>query len=308
MVSSVFGKTRPINFIFIIIFLLFFFFGVHFFLLKTNSDIVSILKLFGILILILASVFLTNFISKKNGLTRDNTYAALLFVLILSFFPYTFSNIEIIISNVFILLAIRRIISLKSYIQIKLKLFDASLWICLATIFYEWAILFFFLVFVAILHYGLKDIRNWLIPLVAIITVCIFVVTFFYLTNQLDKLSGILNFKIGLNIDKYLDMRYLIPFLYILTMGTLATFSYFANIKSKLSEEQSSILLVIVAFLVSLFISLLSNNERTSEFIFMGFPLAIVMTNYIELIKKWWYKEFILWTFIILPFIVLNVI
>ena len=305
MVASVFGKTRPINFIFIIIFLIFFFFGVHFFLLKTSSDILSLLKLLGILILILGSVFLTNFISKKNGLTRDNTYAALLFVLILSFFPYTFSNIEIIISNVFILLAIRRIISLKSYIQIKLKLFDASLWICLATIFYEWAILFFFLVFVAILHYGLKDIRNWLIPLVAIITVCIFAVTFFYLTNQLDKLSGILDFKIELHIEKYLDLRYLIPFLYILSVGVLATFSYFANIKSKLSEEQSSILLVIVAFLVSLFISLLSNNERTSEFIFMGFPLAIVMTNYMELIKKWWYKEFLLWTFIILPFVVL---
>lgn len=305
MVSSVFGKTRPINFIFIIIFLLFFFIGVHFFLLKTSSDFLSILKLLGIITLIFTSVFLTNFISKKNGITRDNTYAALLFVLILSFFPYTFSNIEIIISNVFILLAIRRIISLKSYTHIKLKLFDASLWICLATIFYEWAILFFFLVFVAILHYGLKDIRNWIIPIVAIVTVCIFVVTFFYLTNQLDKLSGILDFKIELHIEKYLELRYLIPFLYILLLGILATFSYFTNIKSKLSDEQSSILLVIVAFLVSLFISLLSTNERASEFIFMGFPLAIIMTNYIELIKKWWYKEFLLWTFIILPFVVL---
>src|SRR5690606_40231101 len=102
MVASVFGKTRPINFIFIIIFLIFFFVQVHFFLLKTSSDILFLLKLLGILILILGSVFLTNFISKKNGLTSDNTYAALLFVLILSFFSYTFSNIEIIISNVFV--------------------------------------------------------------------------------------------------------------------------------------------------------------------------------------------------------------
>src|SRR5690606_34814998 len=102
--------------------------------------IVTILKVFSILIFIVFSVFLTNFICKKNGLTKDNTYAMLLFALVLTLFPNVFTNIKVIFANVFILLAIRRIISLKSYHNIKVKLFDASLLICVATIFYEWSV------------------------------------------------------------------------------------------------------------------------------------------------------------------------
>lgn len=305
MISTVFGRTKPINFIFIILFTFLFFFGVHIFILNTQINAYTLLKLLGSFSLILFSVFLTNFISKKNGLTKGNTYAILLFVLSLSFSPYTFSNVSIIISNVFIFLALRRIISLKTYHHIKLKLFDASLWICVATIFYEWAILFFFLVFVAILHYGLKDLRNWFIPMIAIFIVVTFVITFYYLTNRVNELPEILNFRVELNIDKYTDLKYLIPLLFTLLAGFLAIFSYFANIKVKLSEEQSSILLIIVAFFISLFIVLLSDNENTSEFIFMAFPLAILVANYIEVIEKKWLKEFLLWLFLLLPFFIL---
>ncbi len=305
MISTVFGKTKPINFIFIIFFTFLFFFGVHFFLLKTQINVYSILKLLGSFLLVLFSVFLTNFISKKNGLTKDNTYATLIFVLSLSFFPYTLSNNSIIISNVFIFLALRRIISLKTYHNIKLKLFDASLWICIATIFYEWALLFFFLVFVAILHYGLKDLRNWCIPLVAIFIVVIFVIAFYSFTDRMDEFSEILNFRVELNVDKYTDLKYLIPLLFTLLVGFMAIFSYFKNIKVKLSEEQSSILLIIVTFFISLFIVLLSDNENTSEFIFIAFPLAVLMTNYIEVITKKWIKEVLLWIFILLPFFIL---
>ena len=305
MISTVFEKTRPINFIFIILFSFLFFFGVHFFLLKTQINVYSIFKLLGSFSLVLFSIFLTNFISKKNGLTKDNTYAILIFVLALSFFPYTFSNDRIIISNVFIFLALRRIISLKTYHNIKLKLFDASLWICVATIFYEWALLFFFLVFVAILHYGLKDLRNWLIPLVAIFIVIIFITSFYFFTDRIDEFSKILNFRVELNIDKYTDLKYLIPLLFTLLVGFMAIFSYFKNIKVKLSEEQSSILLIIVSFFISLFIVLLSDNENTSEFIFTAFPLAILITNYIEVIAKKWFKEVLLLMFILLPFFIL---
>ena len=304
MISTVFGRTKPINFIFIILFTIFIFFSFHFFILKTQINLYSTLKLLGSFCLVLFSLFLTNFISKKNGLTKDNTYAVLIFVLSLSFFPYTFGKVNIIISNVFIFLALRRIISLKSYSHIKLKLFDASLWICLATIFYEWALLFFFLVFVAILHYGLKDLRNWFIPVVAIVIAVIFVICFFYLTNRIDELYEILKFKMELNIDKYTDLKYLVPLLFILLVGFLAIFSYFKNIKVKLSDDQSSILLIIVAFFISSFIVLLSDNENTPQFIFMAFPFAVLVTNYIELIEKKWYKELLLWLFILMPFII----
>ncbi|UOB19435.1 DUF6427 family protein [Abyssalbus ytuae] len=305
MITTVFGKTRPVNFIFLVAFLFLFFFGVHIFILNTEVNVWSLLRMAGIFVLILFSLFLSNFISKKNGLTKDNTYVVLLFVLALCFFPYTFDNTNIIISNVFVLLALRRIISLKTYYHVKIKIFDASLWLCIATIFYGWAILFFFLVYVAILHYGLGDLRNWLIPVIAVVLVGVFISSFYFLFDRWEELSQVLNFHIELKIEKYADLKHLIPFLYILGMGGLSSFSYFTNIKAKLSEQQSLILLVLVAFFISVFISLLSVDEDTSEFIFIAFPLAVMTANYIEIIEKKWFKEFLLWTFVAMPFVIL---
>ena len=114
MIASLFSKTRPINYVLILIMLFSCFFLYQFQVPKegfTSGDLFSKIIIF---LLLLLSFFLVNFISLKNTLTQNDNYAILLFFVFILLFPSVLNNIKIVLSNVFLLLALRRLISLKT--------------------------------------------------------------------------------------------------------------------------------------------------------------------------------------------------
>ena len=151
MIASVFSKTRPFNYLVVGILSLFFFSVKIIALSQPNADWIYYAEEFGLYVLLFASLFILNFITLKNGLTKGNNYALLLFFVFLLFFSSIFQNKNIIISNFLLLLALRRLISLKSLLQTKEKIFDASFWIFLAALFHFWSIFYIILVFIAVI-------------------------------------------------------------------------------------------------------------------------------------------------------------
>ena len=138
----------------------------------------------GILLTFIASLFITNFITKRNGLSKDNSYSALFFVAFLLFIPKVFTDSSIVISGFFVLLAMRRLISMKSLVTPKEKIFDASLWIFIAALFHFWSILFIVIVFVSIVFHVSGDYRNWVLPFIAFFAVGI---VFLFFSLLFDK-------------------------------------------------------------------------------------------------------------------------
>ena len=118
-------------------------------------------------------MFITNFIVKKNGLSKDSAYTVLLYFIFLLFFPGILNNTSLLLSNFFILLATRRIISLHSLKASKEKIFDASLWVFIAALFHFWSILFIVLIFIAILFHVARDYLNWFLPIIAFFSLAI---------------------------------------------------------------------------------------------------------------------------------------
>src|SRR5690606_36426599 len=171
MLASVFNKSRPINYALIGIFLVL----VYFLYLSKDTywtqSYFLIAQKAGLFLVLTFSVFLVNFITRKNNLSRDNTYAMFLFVVFMVLFPTTLVNTNVIISNFFILLALRRLVSLQSLITPKEKIFDASFWIFLAALFHFWSIIYILLVFISIVFHVSRDYRNWLIPFIAFFAV-----------------------------------------------------------------------------------------------------------------------------------------
>ncbi len=150
MISSIFGKTKPVNYLLLLGFLSVFYWAIH--LLRFDrgyspEEVVVQLLLLGVLCF---SVFLVNFIVKRNQITGSNAFAMLYFVLLIVLFPEVLIEPNAIMCSFFLLLASRRLISLKSLRNIKLKIFDATLWTAVASLFYDCAPLFLILVFVAI--------------------------------------------------------------------------------------------------------------------------------------------------------------
>ena len=168
MISSFFGKTKPINHIVLAIFLFLFYFTNVFFQLngqKINQVIALKLVLFAVM---LFAVFIVNQIVKTEKATESNSYAMLFFVLMIVSFSDELVLQNVIFANFFLLLAFWRILSIKSTRSVKHKIFDASLLIAIASLFYDWALAFMLLVFFVIGVYDRKTLKNWLVPFLGI--------------------------------------------------------------------------------------------------------------------------------------------
>ncbi len=298
MIASVFSKTRPFNYLVIGIL------SLVFFILKTISTAsadatwVYYAEELGLFLLVLGSVFLTNFIALKNGLTKGNNYALLLFFVFLLFFSSMFQNKNIIISNFLLLLALRRLISLKSLLSTKEKIFDASFWILLAALFHFWSIFYIVLVFIAIILHVSKDYRNWIIPFIALLAVTIL----FFLANSLldNSLMSTLLSKTYISFDfYYFDNVYQRIALAVFTSISLFAFVlHVFDIPNKALNMQSSHKTILFSFILGVGIYVLSANKNNGSLAFCFAPLAIIGANFIEKIENNWVKEIVVYSLV----------
>ena len=299
MIASVFGKTRPFNYLTIGILLLVFFITKTLITTKTNASWPYFAQEIGLFVVVFASAFLINFIALKNELTKANNYALLLYFIFLLFFSSYFQNKSIIIANFFLLLALRRLISLKSLLATKEKIFDATFWILLAALFHFWSILYIVLVFIAIILHVSRDYRNWVVPFIALLAVTIL----FFLTNSFfeNSIFNSLTSKTYVSFNfYYFDNLYQRMALALFSSISLFFFvSQIFDIPNKALNMQSSHKTILFSFLLGVGIYVLSANKNNGSLAFCFAPLAIIGANILEKIDNNWLKEIIVYALLI---------
>jgi len=261
---------------------------------STFKSELSLIEKLVILVSILASLFIINFIVKKNGLSKDSTYTALFYFLFLLFFPSVWNNPSMMLSNLLLLLALRRLISMGSNKAIKEKIFDASLWIFVAALFHFWAILFIILVFVAIIFHASRDYRNWVLPFIAFFTIGTLFLLSTLITNA-NWISVLLeNAQINYKID-YFQNNY-----ENLALSLYATVSLFFIVSIALTLSSRPLMLhatykkIVLAFFIGVAVFVLSPNKNSDLLVFTFAPLAVLATSHIEIISVKWQKEVVL--------------
>ncbi len=305
MIASIFNKSKPINFVIVIgITILAFVFSI----LNYTSDALSvglITKEVATLLISIFTVFLLNFIVIKNKLIEQSSYHILLYCLFLAMFPVTLISSKELLSNVFILLALRRIISMRSQINVKKKLFDASFWIAIATLFHFWAILFFVLIFVALFLFSDNRIKNWIVPFTGIFAVFVLMVSYHLL--RYDTIEGLFSYLPRFNFDfnNYNSIKLIVACTLLLSFGIWSTIFYVKKINSTLKMFRPSHKIIIAAVILALGVVLLSEEKTSGEFIFLFAPISIIMTNYIEIIEENWFKEVFLTVLVLAPIVLL---
>jgi hypothetical protein len=304
MISSIFEKTKPFNFIILLVFLFLFYWSVQFYLLHFSISDIEIVPSIGILTILLFSVFVVDFVVKRNKLTGTNSFAILFFVLLFVVFPETLGDSKAIFTSFFLLLAMRRLLSIKSLKNIKLKIFDASLWICISSIFYEWALLYLLLVLAAIYIYDPKNIRNWLVLLSA--GFC-FIMILYGILVLLDKTPFLLS-----HYDFHIDYDALFPIkwwtsikmsLYAIINIALA-FSTFIHLGKAGMGKVIVMRLVALSFIIGLVVNVLVTSENTNAVMITFFPSVVFIVNYLQSIKKPKFLELVLISSILVPLIV----
>ncbi len=283
MITSVFKKSTPLNLILVVILMLVFFLLYQIQDLTWTNSLVSILKKSGLFLILLGSIFITNFVAKRNGLSKDSSYTIFFCFLFLLFFPSVLDNTNLIIANFFILLALRRLISLQSLKASKEKIFDASLWIFLAALFHFWSILYIILVFISIIFHVARDYRNWILPFIALFSVAtiasLFSVIFDESIIEFVKTHATINFKLDYFANNYQNGAFSI----YMTIALFFVISMFVSLSSKPLLLHSSFKKILTSFFIGIVIFVVSANKSNDLLLFTFAPLAIMATSHIEI-------------------------
>jgi hypothetical protein len=305
MISNFFSKSKPIHYIVVSVILLLVFVLSRFNVFPENTSVIVIAEHIGLFLIALLSVFVFDFLVSRNGLTKKNSYNIILFVLFFAILPQTLVNPRLLFANFFILLALRRLISLRSQKDIKKKLFDASFWIAVATLFYFWSALFFILIVAALLVYVITDIKNYLIPILGITSVAVITVSYFILMDRdiYSYIAGL--FEYSMDFSALNSKRIIVGSTLLLSFGLWSLFYYIKNIKSQMKSYRPSFKLIVLSAIIGLVIIGIAPSKNGSEFIFIFAPLSIIMTNYLEVISEKWFKETLLWVIMLTPIVLL---
>lgn len=283
MITSVFKKSTPLNLILVVFLMLVFFLLYQIQDLTWTDSLVSILKKSGLFLVLLGSVFITNFVAKRNGLSKDSSYTIFFYFLFLLFFPSSLDNSNLILSNFFILLALRRLISLQSLKASREKIFDASLWIFVASLFHFWSILYIVLVFISIIFHASRDYRNWVLPFIALFSVgtiaSVFSIMFDTSIIEFVKTHATVNFKLDYFANNYQNGAFSI----YLTVALFFLISMFASLSSKPLLLHSSFKKILASFFIGIAIFVVSANKSNDLLLYTFAPLAIMATSHIEI-------------------------
>lgn len=293
MIASLFRKSTPLNYTIIIVLVLLFFSLYHFLKSDQQFDIQILLEQIAVGGAIFGSLFLVNFIVKKNGVSKDTSYSILFFFLFALFFPGIFDNLNIVLSNFFILLAMRRMMSLHSLKSHKEKVFDASLWVFVAALFHFWSILFIALVFISILFHVARDYKNWLLPFIALFAVTMTFVFFSLLIDpgRIDHVMAGMNTDVSL--DYFSDTSQNIAFSIYATVALFFLVSFASTFSARPLMLHSSYKKIVLSFFIGALVFVTSANKSNELLLFTIAPMAMISAAHLEITKSRFQKEFI---------------
>lgn len=302
MLTSFFSTSKPIHTVIVLVYM-----SVSYFL--ANSGLFSdgfswliFLQSMGVCFLFILTMFILNFVSQKNELTKRSSYRILLFAIFASALPVALQSPKMIIAGVFVMLALRRILSFRSGLYMERKLFDAGFWLCLACIIYFWTGTFFVLIFAGLLFYGGATLRYWFIPLLSVICVAVLCTCYVLYTGEDQSFVLDVIDDFSFDFSSYTSLKILVPIAFYITLFLWTIFRYIQDSKRAIIAQRPLYLLVVFMAFIALGIVMMTNKKTGAEWYFFLIPLAIMMTNYLENASGKFFKEFLLWILVLLPF------
>lgn len=301
MIANFFNKTKPTT-IFSVVVLLFIYYFIATFLLHSGElSLQFLLKRVGFFIWLIIFLLIVNFIIKKNKLTKDNSYALILMVFFLGIFPEAMFSHPIVFANIVLMLGFRKIYSLRSGLDTKLKLFDACFWIGIATLIYSWSILYFILVYFSMIIHQKLTVKNLFIPVVGFAVPMLIYFTYCLYFENTAYYYDRFNYEMNLDFSTYTSLlKLLIPVLFLFVVLVWSLIKVTPKVVSVRNNFKFSWDVLINHLLISLAIVLLAPSKNGSEIFFIIFPSGVIISNLMQITKSKIFKNLILYAFLLI--------
>jgi hypothetical protein len=300
MITTILKKSITINYalVGIMAVVLFFIYQINIPVQSQSADNNNVIQKISVLLFFLAAVFLLDFITKKNDFSKDNSFTFFFYLFFILFFPSILNDLNLLVANFFVLLSIRRLISMSNPTAVKQKIFDASLWIFVASLFHFWCILFLILVFIAIIIDASRDYRNWLVPFIGFLAVGIIFIFFAFVCNKLLINNFLTDISTDYSIVYFTNIYQNIIFSIFITLSIYFFASFLLSFSNNPMVNSSAYKKLFLWFLISFGVYFISNHKSNAVLLFTIAPLSIIATNHIENLKLNWQKELIFITIV----------
>jgi len=297
MLANFFGKSKPINFI--VLFVLFLgYFVLNIFSKELSFNLLTELGWF----LVVFSVY--NFIIAKNLLTYDNSFAFLFFVILIGFFPDVININKTFYANLTVLLFLRKVYSLQSSKNIFHKLFDGGLWLGISFLIEPYTALLIILLYLSIFLHQRFTYQTLLIPIIGIFGPVFLYFTYCFWYDEVEKFTSLFNWNLYPDLSFYSHQKSLFPILFISFFLIASILLKSPRALSVPNKFRKNWILVLTQFVISTIIFLLVEDGSGTEFLYVFFPVSVILANGIEFFQKKWYADAIIILFLIASFAV----
>ncbi len=302
MLANFFGKSKPINYIVLLVLILIYFSFSFFNIFSIqNVDFDIVLKQLGLLLLLLLYCFMFGFILSKNKLTLDNSFGFLTLVSLFGLFPVIYQDSEALFFNVVLLIYFRRVVSLRTSKSFFEKLFDSGFWACILFIMEPFSLLFFVLIYLAVSLFQKTNYQTVLIPIVGFLTPLIIYFTYCFWYDMLTDFYQLFDWYSSLSFDMYNTSTYGIPLIFIGVFSLLALLIKTPKVILISGNYRKFWIVITVIFVLSISYVILQNEKNGSELLVLFFPVSIMIANWVESIQSKVLKEIVLLMFLLLP-------
>ena len=300
MLANFFSKSKPVNFILIIVLFLMYYVLDSFIYrsVAINLEVLVAIPLF------LGIFFLYNFIITKNRLTKDNSYAFLLFVVGLGCLPQLNVAYIVLVKYVILFLFLRRIYSLRTLNSVYDKLFDSGLWLGVLFLLSPENVLYLFLLFVAVLLFIKITFRTVVIPILGFLTPIFLVFTYHFYVDTLANFYQLFEIKFTLDFYRYNTSSYgisIATFGLITFIAVLLKSGRIFSVSNRFKRSWSLLLLHLLIALGSLFLSAAKDG---TVLIAILIPSTILIANWIQSVERKIIVNVVLLLVLVISFVV----
>jgi len=251
---------------------------------KTSSYIETFFSYFLLFAIVL-------FIKTKNNLSFDNSYVFLFIVLLTGIFPQVLTINTVFYANLIVLLFLRKIYSFQSPSNAPKKLFDAGLLLGIACIIEPFSLVFGILIYLSLYLHQQLTVQKTVIPMIGFATTALLFFTYCYWFEKTAWFFELLNWFSYYDFSHYNTTGFLIPIYSISFFTFIGILIKTPKALAIKNNFRLNWILILFNFICSLLLFIVVKNKDGSEFLYLLFPIAIILANLVEVYEKKWFAD-----------------
>ena len=286
MLANFLNKSKPINFIGLMIFFAVCFLTLNFIDFFNNQfNANDLLQKIVVLLVFIFIFFIYNFIISKNNLTYDNSFGFYFFTLLTGCFS-SIATYKTLFFTIIYLLFLRKIYSLQSSKRVLKKLFDAGFWLGILCVFEPKFMLLFLLIYLSAYWHQKITIHTFSVPIIGFLIPLFCCFSYLFWQGNQQVLTSMFMKGFTFKMTFFTDKKEQIFMMGLLLITFLAAFIKSRKALLINNTFKKSWSLLLMNFLIVLGLFLFENESKNKEILFLFFPISLILANGIELLQK----------------------